>query len=195
MFGMIKPVLLGVAVALLGAGCNGNQPQQAGTNSVIRAADVGAETKEAVAVVHGTQGNEKVMGVVKFMDTGNGVKVTADIDGLAPDSEHGFHIHQFGEGAWPLGHTLTYVNNHSISPVMAGLYILCTCLPPLLSGSRILNLFGVIVIAGLAITFLAFYESFISVWCFFAALASLILWKFFHDRRLSPAALAEFRPE
>ena len=97
--------------------------------------------------------------------------------------------------AWPLGHTLTYVNNHSISPVMAGLYILCTCLPPLLSGSRILNLFGVIVIAGLAITFLAFYESFISVWCFFAALASLILWKFFHDRRLSPAALAEFRPE
>jgi len=103
MFGMIKPVLLGAAVALLGAGCNGNQPQQSGTNSVIRAADVGADTKEAVAVVHGTQGNEKVMGIVKFMDTGNGVKVTADIDGLAPDSEHGFHIHQFGDCTDPKG--------------------------------------------------------------------------------------------
>lgn len=85
--------------------------------------------------------------------------------------------------AWPLGHSLTYVNNHSISPVMLGLYILCACLPPLLSGSRVLNLFGAAVIAGLAITFLAFYESFISVWCFYAALASLTIWKFFQDRR------------
>jgi hypothetical protein len=85
--------------------------------------------------------------------------------------------------AWPVGHTLTYVNNHPISPVMAGIYILCACLPPFLSGSRILNLFGVIVIAGLAVAFLAFYESFISVWCFFAALASLTIWKFFREHR------------
>lgn len=90
--------------------------------------------------------------------------------------------------AWPLDHTLTYVNNHPVSPVMVGLYILCTCLPPLLSASRILNLFGAIVIAGLAVTFLAFYESFISVWCFFAALASLTIWKFFRDRRLAISA-------
>lgn len=90
--------------------------------------------------------------------------------------------------AWPLGHTLTYVNNHPISPVMLGLYILCVCLPPLISASRVLNLFGVIVIAGLAITFLAFYESFISVWCFFAALASLTIWKFFQDRSLAAPA-------
>lgn len=85
--------------------------------------------------------------------------------------------------AWPIGHTLTYVNNHPISPVMLGIYILCACIPPLLSASRALNLFGVIVIGGLAVTFLAFYESFISVWCFFAALASLTIWKFFQDRR------------
>ncbi|MEP6829360.1 MAG: DUF6629 family protein [Rhizomicrobium sp.] len=85
--------------------------------------------------------------------------------------------------AWPIGHTLTYVNNHPISPVMLGIYILCACTPPLLSASRALNLFGVIVIGGLAVTFLAFYESFISVWCFFAALASLTIWKFFQDRR------------
>lgn len=95
--------------------------------------------------------------------------------------------------AWPVGHTLTYVNNHPISPVMLGIYILCTCLPPLLSGSRILNLFGVLVVGGLAITFLAFYESFISVWCFFAALASLTIWKFFRDHRTS-AALAKALP-
>lgn len=96
--------------------------------------------------------------------------------------------------AWPVGHSLTYVNNHPTSPVMLGIYILCVCLPPLLSASRILNLFGVVVIAGLAVTFLAFYESFISVWCFFAALASLILWKFFQDLHRSPTALANSGP-
>ena len=84
--------------------------------------------------------------------------------------------------AWPVGHTLTYVNNHPISPVMLGIYIICACIPPLLSSSRILNLFGVIVIFGLAVSFLAFYESFISVWCFFAALASIAIWRFFRDR-------------
>jgi hypothetical protein len=86
--------------------------------------------------------------------------------------------------AWPVGHTLTYVNNHPISLVMLGIYILCTCIPPLLSASRTLMLFGFIAIAGLAISLLAFYESFISVWCFFAALASLTIWNFFQERRI-----------
>jgi Cu-Zn family superoxide dismutase len=99
MFRRIKPVLLGVAVGLIGAGCSNSHQHDmsSSSNNVIRAADMGMDVKEAVAMVHGTQGNEKVMGVVKFSDTGTGVKVTADIDGLAPNSEHGFHIHEFGD--------------------------------------------------------------------------------------------------
>jgi Cu-Zn family superoxide dismutase len=96
----IKPVLLGVAIGLMGAGCSNNHThhdQSASSSSVLRAADMGPEIKEAIAMVHGTQGNEKVMGIVRFSDTGSGVKVTADIDGLAPNSEHGFHIHEFGD--------------------------------------------------------------------------------------------------
>ena len=85
--------------------------------------------------------------------------------------------------AWPVGHALTYVNNHPISPVMLAIYVVCACLPPLISSSPALRLFGLIVIAGLAFTFLAFYEGFISVWCFFAALASLTIWQFFRTRR------------
>jgi Cu-Zn family superoxide dismutase len=95
----IKPVLLGIAVGLAGAGCHDHHHDQTASSSgsIVRAADMGMDVKEAVAVVHGTQGNEKVMGVVKFSDTGSGVKATADIDGLAPNSEHGFHIHEFGD--------------------------------------------------------------------------------------------------
>lgn len=83
--------------------------------------------------------------------------------------------------AWPVGYALTYVDNHSYSPTMLATYLICTCLPPLLSSSRTLNLFGVIVAAGLGIAMLAFYEDFVSVWCFFAALASFTLLVFFRD--------------
>ena len=89
--------------------------------------------------------------------------------------------------AWPVGYTLTYVDNHPYSPSMLAIYLICTCLPPLMSSSRILNLFGVIVAAGLGIAMLAYYESFLSVWCFFAALASFTLLRFFREHR---AALA-----
>lgn len=90
--------------------------------------------------------------------------------------------------AWPVGHALTYVDNHPYSPTMLATYLICTCLPPLLSSSRTLNLFGVIVAAGLGITMLAFFEDFVSVWCFFAALASLTLLRFFPEQRRSAAA-------
>lgn len=112
MFQRINPVWLGVAaIALAGAGCSSNKeccsaPKSAAitpATPIIRAADMGPDIKEAVAVIHGTAGNEKVMGVVKFSDTGSGVKVTADIDGLAPDSEHGFHVHEFGDCTDPKG--------------------------------------------------------------------------------------------
>jgi hypothetical protein len=96
--------------------------------------------------------------------------------------------------AWPVGHSLTYVNNHPISPVMLGLYVVCACIPPLLSSSRALQLFGMIVIAGLAITFIAFYESFISVWCFFAAPASIAIWTFFRARHAIPLKASKASP-
>jgi hypothetical protein len=45
-----------------------------------------------------------------------------------------------------------------------------------------LRIFGVIVTIGLAVAMLAFYESLVSVWCFFAALASLTILAFFRAR-------------
>src|ERR1700722_13709267 len=90
--------------------------------------------------------------------------------------------------AWPVGHSLTYVDNHPYSPTMMASYLICACLPPLISSSRTLNLFGVIVAVGLGVAILAFYEDFVSVWCFFAALASLTLMHFFRERRRATAA-------
>jgi Cu-Zn family superoxide dismutase len=50
---------------------------------------------QAIAVLHPTKGSS-VSGVVKFSVVDNGVRVIADVTGLAP-GKHGFHIHEYGD--------------------------------------------------------------------------------------------------
>ena len=103
----IRPILFAATFGLAAAGCQSDHHDHtasaaaAGSNSILRAADMGADVKEAVAMVHGTKGNEKVHGIIKFTDTGNGVRVMAHVTGLDPNSEHGFHIHEFGDCSAP----------------------------------------------------------------------------------------------
>ena len=58
--------------------------------------------REAVCVLHPTQGNT-VKGVVRFVQNGDSVKVTADIEGLSPNGTHAIHIHQYGDCTLPNG--------------------------------------------------------------------------------------------
>jgi superoxide dismutase, Cu-Zn family len=59
-----------------------------------------ASIKQAVAVVHPTTGS-KVHGRVQFVQDGESVKVTADLEGLNPGQKHAMHIHQFGDCSAP----------------------------------------------------------------------------------------------
>src|SRR5438046_9491729 len=52
------------------------------------------ELTKAIAVLHPTAGNN-VTGSVTFTQSGETVKVVADVTGLTP-GKHGFHIHEFG---------------------------------------------------------------------------------------------------
>jgi len=45
--------------------------------------------------------NSDVTGTVTFTTDGDHIKFVADIDGLAPNSEHGFHIHEKGDLSAP----------------------------------------------------------------------------------------------
>lgn len=58
--------------------------------------------KLALAYVQPTAGNT-AKGVVRFEKVRGGVKVTADIEGLAPGTKHGFHIHEYGDCSKPDG--------------------------------------------------------------------------------------------
>jgi superoxide dismutase, Cu-Zn family len=58
-----------------------------------------AEVTKAIAVVS-SDNNRGIHGTVTFEKTEKGVKVVADIVGLAP-GKHGFHIHEYGDCSTP----------------------------------------------------------------------------------------------
>lgn len=60
----------------------------------VQAAD--AQIKQAVAVLHATEGN-KAHGTVRFTEQGNSVKIVAHVEGLGPGQKHAIHIHEFGD--------------------------------------------------------------------------------------------------
>jgi superoxide dismutase, Cu-Zn family len=67
-----------------------------GITSALPGQAAAVENPAAVAVLHPTRDSE-VRGTVEFMKTPQGVRVVAEIQGLTPDSKHGFHIHEFGD--------------------------------------------------------------------------------------------------
>lgn len=58
-------------------------------------------TPIAEAIIKPTQGNN-ISGYVRFYQSGKDtVRVTAQVNGLAPNSEHGFHVHENGNCSAP----------------------------------------------------------------------------------------------
>src|SRR5687768_1168927 len=56
----------------------------------------GSDGAKATASLEPTKGNN-VRGTVNFTQAGNKVRVAANITGLKPNGEHGFHIHEAGD--------------------------------------------------------------------------------------------------
>ena len=70
-------------------------------------------------------------------------------------------------------------------------YVAAVCLPLMLSSWRAVAVMGVIVTAGCAVAYVAYYQAFQSVWCYFAAAASAaILWHFETAQRRASAPAA-----
>lgn len=57
-------------------------------------------------------------------------------------------------------------------------YVLATTISLLMSSHRMIQLLGVVILGGFAVAWLSFYQSYISVWCFFAAVASVVVYLF-----------------
>jgi hypothetical protein len=100
--------------------------------------------------------------------------------GMAVYGAHDMVANHFAVQA--VQHTLCYVNATPYPPIMMAGYILCTCAPLIISSDPILRLLGLIVGLGLAIAAGFFYLSFVSVWCFFAAAGSAVIYLYFYRR-------------
>jgi hypothetical protein len=85
---------------------------------------------------------------------------------------------------WILGHShfatisgghMVYVTEYRHSDAIGAAYLAATGFPLLLSSQRSVTVLGAVVLAGLIVAYSFYWESFISVWCFFAAAASVAI--------------------
>ena len=96
----------------------------------------------------------------------------------------------------PICEHIEYVSPHFLAAVTMALYLVSTALSPLLSTHRMVQVFGVLALLSFGAAY-AFYASwFISVWCFFAALLSAVIYLHFalRGRQSLTPMRAETRP-
>jgi hypothetical protein len=82
---------------------------------------------------------------------------------------------------------IVYVTEGRHSSILSIGYLVATSLPLMLSSRRTLLALGTIVLVGSVVAHIFYWEAFVSVWCFFAAAASVvILFHFQSSRRRRP---------
>ncbi len=80
-----------------------------------------------------------------------------------------------------MGHGIAYEVPLPNLAVIPGAYVLAACGSCFVSSHKYIRVFGMALVASLAITYAYYDHAFASVWCFFAAILSLII--FIHLRQ------------
>lgn len=78
----------------------------------------------------------------------------------------------------PTGQHIEYVSPHFFAAAVMSLYLLSTTVSPLLSTYRMVKVFGVLALLSFGAVYYFYATWFISVWCFFAAILSVVI--YFH---------------
>lgn len=81
-------------------------------------------------------------------------------------------------------HSIAYRNPYTGNLAMSLLYILATCGALLLSTHRVVRLYGLLNIIGLTIVHIVKGYAFASVWCFYAAILSVMIYWQFNRRNI-----------
>jgi hypothetical protein len=83
----------------------------------------------------------------------------------------------------PIGQHIEYVSPHFFAAAVMTLYLLSTTFSPILSTHGTVKVFGVLALSSFAAAYFFYATWFISVWCFFAALLSTVVYLHFVLRR------------
>ncbi len=78
---------------------------------------------------------------------------------------------------------IVYLSTQRIPPLVSLIYFAVLVPPVVISSSRTISLFGLILTVGYAVTYVFYRNTYQSVWCYFAAAASLVLAAYFLRRR------------
>lgn len=82
----------------------------------------------------------------------------------------------------PVGAHIEYVSPHFYVAVVMGSYLAGTCLSMLLSSHKFVNVFGALALLLFVAVYRIYTLWFISVWCFFAAVLSAVVYLHFRTR-------------
>ena len=82
----------------------------------------------------------------------------------------------------PVGQHIEYLSPHFFAAGMMTLYLLATTVSPLVSVHRMVKVFGALALLSFGAAYYFYATWFISVWCFFAALLSAVVYLHFASR-------------
>lgn len=94
-----------------------------------------------------------------------------------------FFIVKFPVTSRVLGGHIAYESPHFYRVEVMLLYLIATCLSSLLSSNRIIWTFGALSLATFSAAYAIHVATFFSVWCFFAAILSFIVYVYFRQAR------------
>ncbi|MGB2580175.1 MAG: DUF6629 family protein [Minisyncoccia bacterium] len=78
--------------------------------------------------------------------------------------------------------SIVYSMPEKYGVLLVGMYLLATCVSCLFSSHRIINILGVLIGVSFTITYSFYTASYVSVWCFFAAILSIAVYLYFRER-------------
>ena len=84
-----------------------------------------------------------------------------------------------------VNNSIAYHSPHLYALLVIALYLVATCGSCLVSSHKIINIFGIVLLISFAIAAWFFIETFFSVWCFFAAILSVIVYWYFQSNSVA----------
>jgi len=85
-----------------------------------------------------------------------------------------------------INHSIHYEHDVAAYQFVIVMYLLATCVPFIFSSYRHLYIAGTVITIGFFVAFFTYRETFASIWCFYAAIASGLIYLFFVRRMHKP---------
>ena len=79
---------------------------------------------------------------------------------------------------------IEYISPHFYIGIVVALYVAATCVSGFFSSHRFVNLFGVLALASFIAAYVIYAHALVSVWCFFAAVLSVLMYVHLRFRNL-----------